>query len=102
MKAKRLVACMMALLMIAGVFSACAKKAETVKVTIIDGNMSIVTNGAEDATVDALLPVLSGSATSGKSAAVSFSAGPAFDLGGVSVKTVSASVAPAAFVLIVR
>ena len=57
---------------------------------------------APAATVDALLPALSGSATSGKSAAVSFSAGPAFDLGGVSVKTVSASVAPAAFVLIVR
>ena len=57
---------------------------------------------APAATVDALLPTLAGSATSGKSAAVSFSAGPAFDLGGVSVKTVSASVAPAAFMLIVR
>jgi autotransporter-associated beta strand protein len=57
---------------------------------------------APASTVDALLPTLAGSATSGKSAAVSFSAGPAFDLGGVSVKTVSASVAPAAFMLIVQ
>lgn len=57
---------------------------------------------APAATVDALLPRLSGSSTSGKSAVVTFSASDAFTLGGVSVKTVSASVAPAAFILTVR
>ena len=55
MKAKRLIAYLTALLMMVGLFSACAKNANTVKVTIIDGNMSIVTNGAEDATVDTLI-----------------------------------------------
>ena len=57
---------------------------------------------APAATVDALLPRLAGSASHAKSAAVSFSASDAFELGGVSVKTVTASVAPAAFVLFVR
>ena len=55
MKAKRLIAFMTALLMIVGLLSACAKSGNTVNVTIIDGNMSIVTNGAEDATVETLL-----------------------------------------------
>ena len=57
---------------------------------------------APAATVDALLPKLSGVASHSGTAAVAFSASEAFTLGGVAVKTVTASVSPAAFVLVVR
>ena len=57
---------------------------------------------APAATVDALLPKLAGTASHAASAAVTFSASAAYDLGGVSVKTVTASISPAAFVIVVR
>lgn len=57
---------------------------------------------APAATVDALLPKLAGITSHAASAAVTFSASATYDLGGVSVKTVTASVSPAAFVLIMR
>ena len=57
---------------------------------------------APAATVDALLQKLAGTASHAASAAVTFSASDAFTLGGVSVKTVTASVSPAAFILVVR
>ena len=55
MKARRLIAYALALLMITGLLGACAKSGESVKVTIIDGSMSIVTSGTDEMTVEDLL-----------------------------------------------
>lgn len=57
---------------------------------------------APEATVDALLPKLSGSVPGRGNAIVKFSASDAFELGGVAVKTVSAAVTAPGMLIIVR